>query len=80
MLLVSETKIDNAFPVSQFCIPWYSVPFRPDHIGNAGGIMLDVEEHMPCRMLSEFIFVKEIQAFAIEINLRLSGCWSILIT
>ena len=42
--------------------------------------MLDAEEHMPCRMLSEFIFVKEIQAFAIEINLRLSGCWSILIT
>ena len=26
--LISETKVDNAFPVSQFCLPGYSVPFR----------------------------------------------------
>ena len=30
VLLISETKIDNTFPVSQFCVPGYSVPFRLD--------------------------------------------------
>ena len=30
-LLIS--KIDNTFSVSQFCVPGYSVPFRPDHKG-----------------------------------------------
>ena len=31
--------------------------------------MLHVKEHTPCRMLSEFTSEKEIEAFAIEINL-----------
>ena len=70
VLLISETKIDNTFPVSQFCVPGYSVPFRLDRTGNGGGIMLYVKEHIPCRMLSKFTFEKEIEAFAIEINLR----------
>ena len=70
VLLISGTKIDNTFPVSQFCVPGYSVPFRLDRTGNGGGIMLYVKEHIPCRMLSKFTFEKEIEAFAIEINLR----------
>ena len=32
VLLISETKIDNTFPVSQFCVPGYSVPLRFDRI------------------------------------------------
>ena len=70
VLLISETKINNTFPVSQFCVPGYSVPFRLDRTPNGGGIMLYVKEHIPCRMLSKFTFEKEIEAFAIEINLR----------
>ena len=70
VLLISETKIDNKFPVSQFCVPGYSVPFRLDRTGIGGGIMLYVKEHIPCRMLSKFTFEKEIEAFAIENNLR----------
>ena len=61
--LVSEIKVDNTFPVSQFCVPKYSVPFRLDHIGKGGGIW-------PSRMLSKFTFEKEIEAFAIQNNLR----------
>ena len=61
--LISETKVDNASPVSQFCVPGYSVPFRLDHTGKGGGIW-------PCRMLSKFTFEREIEAFAIENNLR----------
>ena len=69
VLLISETKIDNTFPVSQFCVPGYSVPVRLDRTGFGGGIMLYVKEHIPCRMLSKFTFEKEIEAFTIEINL-----------
>ena len=70
VLLISATKIDNTFPLSQFCVPAYSVPFRLDRTGNGGSIMLYVKEHIPCRMLSKFSFEKEIEAFAIEINQR----------
>ena len=61
--LISEAKVGNASPVSQFCVPGYSVPFRLDRTGKGGGIW-------PCRMLSKFTFEKEIEAFAIENNLR----------
>ena len=39
-LLTSETKNDNTFSVSQFCMSGYSVPFRLDRRENGGGIML----------------------------------------
>ena len=55
--------------MSQFCVPGYSVPFRLDRTGSGRDIMLYVKEHIPCRMLSKFTFEKEIEAFAIEINL-----------
>ena len=65
--LISETKIDNTIPVSPFCVPGDSVPFRSDMTGRrwylgGGGIW-------PCRMSSKFAFEKEIKAFAIENNL-----------
>ena len=70
MLLISETKIDNTSPLSQFCVPGYSVPFRLDRTGNGGGIMLYVKGHIPCRMLSKFSFEKKSKPLLIEINLR----------
>ena len=60
--LISEAKVDNTFPVSQFCVPGYSVTFRLDRTGKGGGIW-------PCRMISKFTFEKEIEAFATENNL-----------
>ena len=69
VLLISETKIDNTFPVSQFCVPGYSMPFRLDRTRNGGVIMLYFKKHTPCIMLNKFTFEKEIEAFAIEINL-----------
>ena len=61
--LISQTKVYNTSPVSQFCVLGYSVPFRLDRTGKGGGIST-------CRMLSKFTFEKEIEAFATENNLR----------
>ena len=58
-----EIKIDNKFPVSQFCVPGYSVPFRIDWTGCGWGIMIYVTKQKPCIMLSKFAFEKEIEAF-----------------
>ena len=80
VLLISETNIDNTFPVSQFCVPGYLVPYRLERTENGGGIMLYVKEQIPCRVLSKFTLEKEIESFAIEINLRKVICWSLLTT
>ena len=39
VLLIFEAKIDNTFPVSQFCVPGYSVPSILDSTGNGGCFM-----------------------------------------
>ena len=52
ILMVSETKLDNSFPVSQFLIDGYTSPFRIDRDNNGGGIMLFVREYIPCKHLS----------------------------
>ena len=61
ILMVSETKLDNSFPVSQFLIDGYTPPFRLDLDNNARGIMvfvklLSVENH-------------PMKGFYVEINL-----------
>ena len=56
VLLISETKMDNAFLVGTFSVPGYSVTFRVDGVGNEGGVMLYVKEHIICIMLNKFTF------------------------
>ena len=81
VLLISETKIDNTFPVSQFCVPGYSMPFRLDRTRNGGVIMLYFKKHTPCIMLNKFTFEKELKPLLLKlICVRLSGCCSVLIT
>ena len=40
IFLISETKIDNSFPISQFTMTAYSIPFRLDRTSHVGGILL----------------------------------------
>ena len=40
ILMISETKIDNSFPISQFTMTGYSIPFRFDQ--KSHGILLFV--------------------------------------
>ena len=38
--MVSETKIDNSFPVGNFVRDGFSTPYRLDRESNGDGIML----------------------------------------
>ena len=46
ILTVSETKLDERFPIGQFVIERFGVPYRVNRNGN-GGIMLFVREDIP---------------------------------
>ena len=39
ILLVSENKIDNIFPVAQFCVEVYFTPCRLDRACRGGGLL-----------------------------------------
>ena len=70
ILLVTETKIDDSFPISQFCIEGFSTPFRLDRNAHGGGILLYVRADIPAKLIRSTKFEKHIEALFIEINLR----------
>ena len=52
ILLISETKVDESFPNSQFKIRAFSNPHRVDRNEKRGRIMLLFREDLPAKVLS----------------------------
>ena len=50
---VSETKLDNSFPMSQFCITNYKL-YRQDRNARGGGVMLYIKDTIPHRIIRDF--------------------------
>ena len=70
--MISETKLDERFPPSQFFLDGYSVPFRFDRNGNGGGILLYIRDDLPSKLLS---MNKNIEGFFVKINSRNKKKW-----
>jgi len=67
VFLVSETKIDESFPTSQFIIPGFSEPFRLDRNRFGGGLFLYVKENIPSKLLR---YEKQYEAFLVELIIK----------
>ena len=50
-LMISETKIDDSFPIANFLIDGFGQPYRIDRNSSGGGIMLYVREDIPPSLL-----------------------------
>ncbi len=53
ILIIAETKIDNAFPTSQFAIEGFLKPFRYDRNQNGGGLLIYARERAPVKELTQ---------------------------
>ena len=73
ILMISETKIDDSFPLDRFIIDGYASPFRIDR-STGGGIIIYVREDIPSKRLEDSPFPKEYEGMFIELNLR-SNKW-----
>ena len=74
ILLVSETKLDDTFPVGQFCIDGYSTPCGLDRTLHGGGILLYIREDISSNILKFEPAQSNFEGFFVEINLgRKSG-------
>ena len=67
ILMVSETKIDMSFPTSQFVIQSFAAPFRTN---TGGGILVNVRDDIPSKLLNISYASSDTEFLAIEINLR----------
>ena len=68
ILMISETKLDDSFPMGQFLIDNFSEPIRLDRNKNGGGILLYIREDIPSSILS--FETLPIEGFYVEINLH----------
>ena len=69
--MVSETKIDDTFPLAQFCVEGYSTPYRLDGTCKGGGLLLYVRDDIPSKQIKlKFIENEAFGGFFVEINLR----------
>ena len=71
ILLVSETKIDDTFPLAQFCVEGYSTPYRLCRTCKGGGLLLYVRDDIPSKQIKlKSIENEAFKEFFVEINLR----------
>ena len=68
ILMVSEMRLDNSFPVGQVLIDGYSPPIRLDRNIYGGGLVLLARENIPRKHVS--LGNNVVEGFYIDINLR----------
>ena len=51
ILVLTESKTDGSFPVSQFLIEGFSPPFRQDRDINGGGVFIYVSDMISCKQV-----------------------------
>ena len=69
IFMISETKIDNSFSISQFTMIGYSIPLRFDPTSHGGGILLFVREDIPSKIIKTDCNA-DFEGIFVEINLR----------
>ena len=67
VLMISETKIDDSFPIANFLIDGFSQPYRIDRKSSGGGIMLYVREDIPSNQKGR---VSTKEGIYVELKLR----------
>ena len=76
ILGISETKLDNSFPLSQFCVENYKL-YRQDRNSRGGGIMIYVKDTIPHRIIKEHSGEKNLIDFiTIELTTQ-RGKWNL---
>ena len=66
--MISETKIDNSFPIANFLIDGFGQPYRTDRNSSSGGIMLYVREDIPSNHLK--VESLPVEGLYVELKLR----------
>ena len=65
VFLVSESKLDHTFPSNQFRINGYKI-FRLDRNRFGRGLILYINENIPCKPLQEHVHLPNFEVIAIE--------------
>ena len=67
ILMISESKLDDTFPTSQFVIDSFTEPFRLDRTRNGGVVLLYVKNNITATLLTSYTLLENIEALFVEI-------------
>ena len=70
ILIISETKIDESFPLSQFMIDELPMPYRRDRNDHSGGILVYFRNKITAKFLKLENLPTDIEAIFIEMNIK----------
>ena len=68
IIMISETKIDESFPESQFTMEGYSKPFRRHRNSHGGGLLIYISDDIPCKEIRTHKLPDDIEGIFIEIK------------
>ena len=77
--MISETKIDESFPLSQFMIDGFSMPYRRDRNAHGCGILVYFRNNITSKLLKIENLPSDIEAIFIEMNIK-SKKWLVCCT
>ena len=72
ILILTETKLGDSFPTSQFMVDGFSMPYRQDKNRNGGGIMIYIRDDIPSILLTKHVFPDDVEGLFVELNFRKS--------
>ena len=68
-MYITETKLDDTFPLSNFLIAGFSPPYRLDRTSKGGGLLAYVRSDIPSKRLNLLPGHSDIECLLFEINL-----------
>ena len=68
--MISKTKLDESFPVSQFLMPGFENPIHLDRSSSGGGIILHIREGIPFKLLRSNGLSANTKAFLVEVKIN----------
>ena len=68
--MITETKLDHTFPLGQFYVEGFTMPYRFYRSCNGGGIIIFVREDIPSKILEKHKLSQDIEGIFIELNFQ----------
>ena len=70
ILAVTETKLDETFPLRQFYVEGFTMPYRLDRNHNGGGVIIYVRGDIPSKILEKHKLPHDTEEIFIELIFR----------
>ena len=70
ILVITETKIDDTFPLGQFYVDGVTMPYRLDRNHNGGGVIIYDREDIPSKIFEKHKLPQDVEGVFFELNFR----------